>query len=138
LLGLLRQVQDASGIPQEVADGGIKLRERYFHALAFRIRMPIIDCKYQDIAVSMSQPPTEKGEPAMNKHRIIFGAVLLVLALGRLTPQFAQDTLPNPSGPDLERRMHALGLLRTINTAEVGELARTRHGRLFWRTSQNT
>jgi hypothetical protein len=84
--------------------------------------MPIIDCKYQDIAVSMSQPPTEKGEPAMNKHRIIFSAVLLVLALGRLTPQFAQDTLPNPSGPDLERRMHALGLLRTINTAEVVEL----------------
>src|SRR6266851_5400271 len=32
LLGLSSQVQDASGIPQEIADGGIELRERYFHA----------------------------------------------------------------------------------------------------------
>src|SRR5260370_31329707 len=32
LLGLPRQVQDACGIPQEVADGGIELRESYFHA----------------------------------------------------------------------------------------------------------
>src|SRR5260370_40491339 len=32
LLGLLRQDQDTSGIPCEVANGGIELREPYFHA----------------------------------------------------------------------------------------------------------
>src|SRR3981189_2052537 len=32
LVGLPRQAQDASGIPCEVANGGIELRERYFHA----------------------------------------------------------------------------------------------------------
>ena len=32
LFGLFRQAQDASGIPCEVANGGIELRERYFHA----------------------------------------------------------------------------------------------------------
>ena len=55
----------------------------------------------------------------MNKPRIILRAVLLVLALGGLTPEFAQDTLTNPPRPDVERRMSALGLLRTINTSEV-------------------
>jgi len=30
LLGLPRQAQDASGIPCEIANGGIELRERYF------------------------------------------------------------------------------------------------------------
>src|SRR5260370_36750944 len=32
LLGLPRQAQDACGIPCEVANGGIELRQRYFHA----------------------------------------------------------------------------------------------------------
>jgi hypothetical protein len=58
----------------------------------------------------------------MKKHRVILSTVLVVLFLGVLTPQFAQDTFTNPPRPDLERRGHALGLLRTINTAEVGEL----------------
>lgn len=77
----------------------------------------------------------------MNKHRVILSTVLLVLFLGVLTPQFAQDPTSGPEKPNLERRSHAIGLLRTINTAEVGELsnlARTRHGRLSWRISQNT
>jgi len=40
LLGLLRQAQDASGIPCEIANGGIELRERYFHArTTLRIRL---------------------------------------------------------------------------------------------------
>jgi len=34
LLGLSRQAHDARGIPCEVANGGIELRERYFHARA--------------------------------------------------------------------------------------------------------
>jgi hypothetical protein len=64
----------------------------------------------------------EKGKPAMKKRPIILTTVLLVLAFGALTPQFAQDTLTNSPKPDVERRVHALGLVRTINTAEVGEL----------------
>jgi len=59
----------------------------------------------------------------MKKHRVILSTVLVVLFLGVLTPQFAQDTFINPPKPDLERRGHAVGLLRTINTAEVGELS---------------
>jgi hypothetical protein len=45
--------------------------------------------------------------------------MLLVLFFGVLTPQFAQDTLTNPSKPDLVRRARSVGLLRTINTAEA-------------------
>jgi hypothetical protein len=59
----------------------------------------------------------------MKKHWVILLAILVVAFLGILTPQFAQDTFTNPPRPDLERRAHALGLLRTINTAEVGELS---------------
>jgi hypothetical protein len=55
----------------------------------------------------------------MKRHPIILSTLLLVLALGVLTPQFAQDTPANPPGPNLERRAHILGLLRTINTSEV-------------------
>jgi hypothetical protein len=58
----------------------------------------------------------------MKKHPVISSVLLLALFLGVLTPQFAQDTPTNPPRPDLERRVHALGLLRTISTAEVGEL----------------
>lgn len=59
----------------------------------------------------------------MKKHRVILSTVLLVLFLGVLTPQFAQDPTSGPEKPNLERRSHAIGLLRTINTAEVGELS---------------
>ena len=59
----------------------------------------------------------------MKKHWVILSTVLVVLFLGVLTPQFAQDGLTNSPRADLERRGHALGLLRTINTAEGGELS---------------
>ncbi len=55
----------------------------------------------------------------MKKHQVILSTVLLILFLGVLTPQFAQDTLTNPPRPDPERRARILGLLRTINTSEV-------------------
>jgi hypothetical protein len=57
----------------------------------------------------------------MKKHQIILSAVLLVLALGVLTPQFAQEASTAAEQSDQQSRNHALflGLLRTINTAEV-------------------
>jgi hypothetical protein len=58
----------------------------------------------------------------MRKHRGILSSVLLVLFLGVQTPQFAQDTPTGPANADQARRRVALGLLRTINTAEVMEL----------------
>jgi hypothetical protein len=46
LLGLLRQAQDARAIPCEIANRGIELRERYFHArTTLRIRLEPEDCK---------------------------------------------------------------------------------------------
>jgi hypothetical protein len=70
----------------------------------------------------------------MKKHQVILNAVSLVLLLGVLTPQFAQDTSTGPANADQARRWVAIGLLRTINTAEVWStlpMARTHHGRLF-------
>ena len=60
----------------------------------------------------------------MKKHRILLSTVLLVLALGVLTPQFAQDASTNAAKTDQEKLHRALGmgLVRTINTAEVVEL----------------
>ena len=60
----------------------------------------------------------------MRNYRIIVNTVLLVVALGVLTPQFAQNAPLGPGKPDQERRFHVLGLLRQINTAEVPELNR--------------
>ena len=60
----------------------------------------------------------------MKKHQIISSAVLLVLFLGMQTPQFAQDTSAGPAQADQERRMVAIGLLRTVNTAEATYNAR--------------
>lgn len=59
----------------------------------------------------------------MKKHRILLSTVLLVLALGVLTPQFGQDASTNAEKTDQEKLHRALcmGLVRTINTAEVGE-----------------
>ena len=59
----------------------------------------------------------------MNKRLLILSAVLLVFLLGVQTPQFAQDTSTGPTKSDQERHSVAIGLLRTINTAEVGELS---------------
>src|SRR5262249_16914237 len=58
----------------------------------------------------------------MNKHLFIFGTVLVVLLLEVRTPQFAQGSPTGPTNSDQVRRSVAIGLLRTINTAEVGEL----------------
>jgi hypothetical protein len=62
----------------------------------------------------------------MKKHRSILKATLLVLFLGLATPQFAQDPSTNAEKTDQEGRHRALllGLVRTINTAEVGELSK--------------
>ncbi|SRR5713226_1268255 len=67
----------------------------------------------------MFEPPTEKGEPAMNKHPIILSAALLVLAAGGLTPHFAQDASTPPTKSGQERRQVTIALLRTINTDEL-------------------
>ena len=56
----------------------------------------------------------------MKKHRIIWSSVLLVLALGVLTPQFAQDV----STKQRHDQGLLVGLVRTINTAEVTDLSK--------------
>jgi len=55
----------------------------------------------------------------MKKHRIALSTVVLVLALGTLAPQFAQDTSVGAREPDGEKHASMLGLVRTINTLEV-------------------
>jgi hypothetical protein len=60
----------------------------------------------------------------MNKRLVILRTVLLVCLLGVQTRQFAQDTSAGPAKSDQERHRVAIGLLRTINTAEVGELSK--------------
>ena len=49
----------------------------------------------------------------MNKYRIVLSVALLVLNLGTSASEFAQEQ------PNQQDRSLALGLLRTINTAEV-------------------
>jgi len=58
----------------------------------------------------------------MNKRLLILSAVLLVFLRGA-QPQLAQDTSTGPTKSDQERHSVAIGLLRTINTAEVGEFS---------------
>ncbi|MGB7848328.1 MAG: hypothetical protein WBL63_22135 [Candidatus Acidiferrum sp.] len=60
----------------------------------------------------------------MKKHRILLSGILLVLSLGEMTPQSAQEVPKGSEKSDL-RHDHALllGFLRTINTAEVDELS---------------
>jgi hypothetical protein len=57
----------------------------------------------------------------VKKHRILLSTVLLVLALGTVASQFAQDTSSGPGKVDPARRALLIGLVRTINTAEVTE-----------------
>lgn len=58
----------------------------------------------------------------MRKHQFISSAVaLFAISLGVLTPQFAQDPPTGAEKPDVARRSIMLGLVRTINTAEVVE-----------------
>lgn len=69
----------------------------------------------------------------MRKHRVILSAVLLVLFLGMQTPQFARDIPARLAQVELERRTVAIGLLRTINTAEAKY--RAEHGSfVVWKT----
>jgi hypothetical protein len=60
----------------------------------------------------------------LKKHRVILSTVLLVLAVGILTPQFAQEPSADAEKTDQQKLHHALGmgLIRTINTAEVVDL----------------
>jgi hypothetical protein len=60
----------------------------------------------------------------MTQRLLIFSIVLLVFLLGVQAPQFAQDTSTGPAKSDQDRQRVAIGLLRTINTAEVGELSK--------------
>ena len=57
----------------------------------------------------------------MKERRIILSTVLLVLALGILTPQFAQEPSTGSEKTDQQKLQQTLGmgLVRTINTAEV-------------------
>jgi hypothetical protein len=57
----------------------------------------------------------------VKKLRIILNAVLLILAVGTLASQSAQDASTGPEKPNLARRSSMVGLIRAINTAEVVE-----------------
>ena len=75
----------------------------------------------------------EKGEPTVKKLRIFLRTVLLVLALGTVASQFAQDTSNGSRKADPGRRSLLFGLVRTINTAEAQE--RVKYGSYgSWRT----
>lgn len=52
--------------------------------------------------------------------RVIVGTVLLVLALGCLTSQFAQDPSIQTATPERQKPIFAIALLRTIITGEAG------------------
>jgi hypothetical protein len=58
----------------------------------------------------------------MWKTRIIVSAVFLLLVLGAVPLQFAQDARTGGKDANAERRGVVLGLVRTINTIEVTEL----------------
>ena len=58
----------------------------------------------------------------MKKPAVILSIAFLSLFMGAPTPQFAQDTPSGPEKSDQEKRYHALGLVRSINTVEVTEL----------------
>ena len=54
----------------------------------------------------------------MKTHQVVLGSVLLILALGVLTAQFAQDTSTQMGESDRERFV-GVALLRAINTDEL-------------------
>lgn len=56
----------------------------------------------------------------MKKRTILLKAIWLTLALGASTPQFAQESASAPEAVQA-RRASLIGLMRTINTAEVTE-----------------
>jgi hypothetical protein len=62
----------------------------------------------------------------MKKHRVILSSVLLVLTLGISATQRAQDATSGvePTSQQSSNHALALGFLRTINTAEVGDFSK--------------
>lgn len=68
----------------------------------------------------------------MNKYRLILPTVLLVSFFG-VPPQFAQNAPAGREPDNQERREQALGLLRTINTAEAVEFS-DHHSYASWQT----
>jgi hypothetical protein len=58
---------------------------------------------------------------AMKKYRVLLITALLVLLPGVLSSQFAQNVPTSFGNADEPRKAAALGLIRTINTAEVVE-----------------
>lgn len=69
----------------------------------------------------MSLP--QKGQLTVNKNRIVWSTLLLVLALGSQASQFAQDSSIRAQEPDTERRASMFGLVRTISTIEVTDFS---------------
>src|SRR5262249_52233569 len=71
----------------------------------------------------LNTPCGRKEEPTMRNYRICFTCLMIALALGLVTPQFqfAQDASKNAEGSGQQSSQHILmiGLVRTINTAEV-------------------
>lgn len=57
----------------------------------------------------------------MKKSGLLRTIALVILLLGALAPQFAQNVPQGPTKPDGTNDGNAFGLVRTINTAEVGE-----------------
>jgi hypothetical protein len=68
----------------------------------------------------------------MKKRRLILSVGLLVFFFGALAPQFAQN-VPSTTQEHDDDRSAALGLLRTINTAEVVEFS-SYHTYASWQT----
>lgn len=60
----------------------------------------------------------------MNKYRIFLTAIPLLLLVGVLTPQFAQEPASTDKSEPEEARALLIGLMRTINTAEVTDLSK--------------
>jgi hypothetical protein len=62
----------------------------------------------------------------MKKHRVILSSVLLVWTLGTSAPQLAQDATSGvePTSQQGSNHALALGFLRTINAAEVGDFSK--------------
>jgi hypothetical protein len=57
----------------------------------------------------------------MNIRLVSLATIILASSLGTQAPKFAQDAATSSAKPDQERRGDAIGLLRTINTAEASE-----------------
>ncbi len=62
----------------------------------------------------------------MKKRRVLLNATLLMLFLGLVMPQNAQDVPTSAERSNQPRRMVAINVLRTINTAEF--LEQSTHG----------